>query len=85
VAPLAFRLFYLVGPLFAVWAVLISVIGFMRPEWPRRVGGERIVIGITAALLLTVVLSSTIGAEWEHPEQHKTGPEAHGKRGSPTP
>jgi hypothetical protein len=85
VAPVAFRLFYLVGPLFAVWAVVISVIGFMRPDWPRRLGVERAIIGVSVALLLTVVLSATIGAKFEHTETPKSGPEAHGKRGSPTP
>ncbi|MEA2309509.1 MAG: hypothetical protein QOI65_1795 [Thermoleophilaceae bacterium] len=84
-APLAFRLFYVVGPLFAVWAVLISILGFRRSEFPRRMGPQRIVIGVTLAIMLTVILSATIGAKFEHPEQVKAGPEAHGKRGSPTP
>jgi hypothetical protein len=85
VAPVALRLFFVAGPLFAVWAVVISVLGFRRPEFPRRTGAERIVIAIGAALMLTVVLSATIGAKFEHTEKPKTGAEAHGKRGSPTP
>jgi hypothetical protein len=85
VTPLALRLFYVVGPIFAGWAVVLSILGFMRPEFPRKLGAERIVIGLTLALMLTVVLSATIGAKWEHPEQVKTGAEAHGERGSPTP
>jgi hypothetical protein len=43
------------------------------------------VIGLTLALMLTVVLSAMIGAKFEHPEQAKEGPAAHGKRGSPEP
>jgi hypothetical protein len=85
VAPVALRFFYVVGPLFAAWAVVISAIGIMRPDWPRRLGVERAIIGVSVALLLTVVLSATIGAKWEHTEAAKSGPEAHGKRGSPTP
>jgi hypothetical protein len=85
VAPVAFRFFYVVGPLFAVWAVVLSVVGFKRPDFPLRIGAQRIVIGISLALMLTVILSATIGAKFEHPEQVKAGPEAHGKRGSPTP
>jgi quinol-cytochrome oxidoreductase complex cytochrome b subunit len=85
VAPVALRFFYVVGPLFAVWAVVLSVVGFRRPDLPRRIGGERIAIGITLALMLMVVLSATIGAKWEHSEQAKAGPEAHGKSGGPTP
>jgi hypothetical protein len=85
VTPLAFRLFYVIGPMLVAWAVVLSILGFLRPEFPRRIGAERIVIGLTLALMLTVVLSATIGAKWEHPEQVETGAEAHGKRGSPTP
>ena len=83
--PLAFRFFSLIGPVFAAWAVVLSIVRFVRPEFPRRITAERVVIGVTLALMLTVILSATIGAEWEHPEQAETGAEAHGERGSPTP
>ena len=82
---LAFRFFYVIGPVLVAWALIVSAIGFMRPDFPRRIGGERLVIGLTLALMLTVVLSSMIGAKFEHPEQAKEGPAAHGKRGSPEP
>jgi hypothetical protein len=85
VAPVAFRFFYVVGPVFAAWAVLLTVLGLRWPDFPRRLGGQRIVVGISVALMLTVILSAAIGAKWEHPEQHKAGAEVHGKRGSPTP
>ncbi|HKP89766.1 MAG TPA: hypothetical protein VJT75_07285, partial [Thermoleophilaceae bacterium] len=85
VLPLAFRFFYVIGPIFAAWAVLLTVLGVLRPDFPRRIGGERIVIGVTLLLMLTVILSATIGAEWEHPEQPETGAKAHGERGSATP
>ena len=84
-APLAFRFFYVIGPVFVAWAVLLTVLGMVRPDFPRRLGGQRIVVAISVALMLTVILSATIGAKWEHSEQAKVGPEAHGKRGSPTP
>jgi hypothetical protein len=76
---LAFRLFYVVGPALAVWAVVLAVIGFRRPEFPRRIGAERIVIGISLALMLTVVLSAMIGAKFEHPEHAKAGAAKHAK------
>jgi quinol-cytochrome oxidoreductase complex cytochrome b subunit len=85
VTPLALRAFYVIGPIFAIWAVVLTVLGIVRPDFPRRIGGERIVIGISAALMLAVILSATIGAKWEHTEQPGSGPEAHGKRGEPTP
>ena len=83
--PLAFRFFYVAGPAFVVWAVVVAVLGLVRPEFPRRIGAERIVIGLTLALMLTVILSATIGAEWEHPEQPETAAKAHGEGGSATP
>lgn len=65
---LAFRFFYVVGPALAVWAVIISVIGFTRPEFPQKVRAQRVVIGITLAIMLTVVLSAMIGAKFEKTE-----------------
>jgi hypothetical protein len=82
---LGFRFFFVVGPVLAAWAVVLGVLGIMRPGFPGRIGGQRIVIAITAALMLTTVLSAMIGAKFEHTEQVKSGPAAHGKRGSPQP
>ena len=42
--------FYICGGLLAVWAVVVSVIGFSRPDFPSSQGQQR------AAMLLTVVL-----------------------------
>jgi hypothetical protein len=77
---LAFRVFYVVGPLFAVWAVVLAVIGFTRPDFPRTIGLQRIVVAISAALFLAVILSSMIGAKFEHTE-HEKGGAAHTGRG----
>jgi hypothetical protein len=74
---LAFRLFYVVGPLLAAWAVILAVIGFTRPAFPRGIGPQRIVIAISLCLMLTVVLSAMIGAKFEHTEHAKAG--EHGK------
>ena len=70
---LAFRFFYVIGPVLAIWAVIIAVLGFTRPSFPARIGAERIVIGLTVALMLTVVLSATINAKFEHTEKGKGG------------
>jgi hypothetical protein len=67
---LAFRFFYVIGPVFAVWAVVLSVIGFTRPEFPRQISAQRLVIGISLALMLTVVLSAMINAKFEKTERH---------------
>ena len=81
----AFRFFFVIGPVLTAWAVVLAVIGITRPGFPGRLGGQRIVIGVTLVLMLITVLSAMIGAKFEHPEQVKSGPEAHGKRGSPQP
>jgi hypothetical protein len=75
---LAFRFFYVIGPALAVWAVVLAAIGFTRPDFPRKIRAERLVIAISLALMLTVVLSAMIGAKFEHTEHAKAGA-AHGK------
>ncbi len=41
--------FYVAGGVLAVWAVLISAVGIMRPAWPGRAGAN-------VLMLLTLVL-----------------------------
>ena len=76
---LAFRFFFVIGPALAVWAVILAGIGFTRPEFPRNLGAQRVVIGISLTLMLTVVLSAMINAKFEHTEHAKAGRAAHGK------
>ena len=76
---LAFRFFFVIGPALAVWAVILAGIGFTRPEFPRGIGAQRLVIGISLTLMLTVVLSAMINAKFEHHEQGKAGSAAHAK------
>jgi hypothetical protein len=76
---LAFRFFYVIGPVFAAWAVILAFIGFTRPSFPRNIGAQRLVIGISLSLMLTVVLSAIINAKFEHTEHGKSGAAAHGK------
>ena len=76
---LAFRFFFVIGPVFAFWAVVLAFIGFTRPQFPRNLGAQRLVIGISLSFMLTVVLSAMIGAKFEHTEHAKSGPAAHGK------
>ena len=76
---LAFRFFFVIGPAFAVWAVILAFIGFTRPNFPRNIGAQRLVVAISLSLMLTVVLSAMINAKFEHTEHAKSGPAAHGK------
>ena len=76
---LALRFFFVIGPAFAVWAVILAFIGCTRPNFPRNIGAQRLVVAISLSLMLTVVLSAMIGAKFEHTEHAKAGPAAHGK------
>src|SRR5437764_4738151 len=48
--------FYISGGLLAVWAVVVSVFGITRPDFPHNITGSRGVMGVSALLV-----ASTIG------------------------
>jgi hypothetical protein len=55
--------FFIAGIVLVVFALLISVVGFTRPEFPGSGGASRGVIGLGAVLVLvtmamTIVVSS---------------------------
>jgi membrane protein DedA with SNARE-associated domain len=79
---LAFRFFFVIGPALAVWAVVLAVIGFTRPEFPEKIAAQRVVIAISALLVAGVIASAVINAKFEKPETPKTGPAAHERRGN---
>jgi hypothetical protein len=47
--------FFIAGGLFATFAVLVSVYGFKRPEFPATAGAARAVMSLGAVLMLTAV------------------------------
>lgn len=56
--------FYIAGGALVLWAFLLSMgIGRMRPDFPSNSGGVRLVIGITATLvvLATAMAVATSG------------------------
>jgi hypothetical protein len=59
--------FYIAGGLLVCWALLVSVgIGLRRPSFPSDAAGERLLIAITALLVVaataTAVATSGAGA-----------------------
>lgn len=45
--------FYIAGAALVIWALVLSMgVGRSRPDFPSNSGGERLVIGITATLVL---------------------------------
>ena len=58
--------FYIAGGVLAVWAVVLAALGLSQPEFPKNLGGERAVIGISLVLavlaIAMAVKTSTFGA-----------------------
>ena len=50
--------FFIVGGLWAVFAVLISVYGFKKPDFPGTAAAARLVMSAGAALMLAAVGSA---------------------------
>jgi hypothetical protein len=53
-------LFYVVGPIAAVWAVVVSFLGLTRPEFPGNAAGRRAVMAVTALVVLGAVSTAVI-------------------------
>jgi hypothetical protein len=80
VFPLAeFNAFHGVGIAFAVWAVIVAVLGFRKPDFPKNDGATRVVLVISALLLV-----GTVGAAIGTSEKHSAHESSHGDRENPT-
>lgn len=54
--------FYVGGGLLATWAVVLSLIGLSRPEFPRSEGAARGVYGISALLVAATAATAILTA-----------------------
>ena len=54
--------FYICGGLLAVWAVVVSVIGFTRPDFPISQGQQRAAMGLTVVLVLSAMTTAVVTA-----------------------
>jgi hypothetical protein len=53
--------FYIAGGLLVGWALLVSLgIGLRRPSFPSDVGGERLVITVTAVLVVAATAMAVV-------------------------
>jgi hypothetical protein len=52
--------FYIIGPIAAVWAVVVSVMGFTRPDFPGSESARRAVMGITVLVVLGAMSTAVI-------------------------
>jgi plastocyanin len=65
--------FYVAGGVLAVWAVIVSALGIRRPDFARSPGAARAVMGLSAVLVVVVLVSAVVTAEKPAHEE-----EAHG-------
>ncbi|GAC1437568.1 MAG: hypothetical protein NVSMB51_11920 [Solirubrobacteraceae bacterium] len=59
--------FYLLGGALAVWAVVVSAIGFTKPDFPGDEGGARVVMGISAVLVVAATATAVLTASTPAP------------------
>jgi membrane protein DedA with SNARE-associated domain len=52
--------FYVCGAIAAVWAVVVSYLGFSRSDFPATRGQQRIVIAISVLVVLAAVSTAVI-------------------------
>jgi hypothetical protein len=53
--------FYIAGGALVLWAFVLSMgIGRSRPDFPSNAGGERLAIGITAALVVLATAMAVV-------------------------
>ena len=54
--------FYIAGAAFVIWAVVISLIGINRANFPPGASGQRAVIAISAALAALAIAMAIVTA-----------------------
>jgi len=59
------NVFYVLGVVLVVWAIVVSVLGLRRPEFPGNSGGERIVIAISALLVVATIAAGILASAAE--------------------
>ena len=65
--------YYVIGGATAVCALLVSLLGVVRKDFPGSRGGEMAVGVIFATLVLATISAAVIGALNEESEEHEEG------------
>jgi plastocyanin len=76
--------FYVIGGLFAVWAVVLAALGITRESFPRT-SAQTFAVGTVSVLLAVGAIASAIitsALEEEEEEEHAAEQPAGGERGS---
>jgi plastocyanin len=67
--------FYVIGAITAIWAVVLAALGITRPSFPGESGGATIVMAISGVLVAGSIGSAVIGGALEE-EEHGEEAEA---------
>ena len=62
--------YHVCGGLLALWAVLVSVLGITREEFPGTAGGARLVALVSILLALATIGSAVYTGATEDEEEH---------------
>jgi hypothetical protein len=65
--------YYVLGGCLAACALLVSLLGVVRKDFPGSRGGEIAVGAIFATLVLATISSAVVGALNEESEEHEEG------------
>lgn len=65
--------YYVIGGCLAVCALLVSLLGVVRPNFPGSRGGEIAVGAVFATLVLATISAAILGAIDEENEEHEEG------------
>jgi plastocyanin len=76
--------FYVAGALLAGWAVLVSVLGLRQAEFPRTRGDSRAVMGVSVALVATVVAMALVTSS-RHERPNEASAASPPPAGAPAP
>jgi plastocyanin len=78
--------FHVIGALLAIWAVALAALGTMRPDFPGKGAGQKVVMGISAVLVIGAISSAIITAKDEPKGAEQAGKaNKPGGEGSPQP
>jgi len=65
--------YYVIGGCLAACALLVSLLGVVRPNFPGSRGGEIAVGMVFATLVLATISAAVLGAIAEENEEHEEG------------
>jgi len=67
------EVYYVIGSAMAVLALLVSLLGVVRKDFPGSRGGEIAIGAIFAVLVLATISAAVVGALNEESEEHEEG------------